>query len=329
MEKLMNQQTPKTLWKAVDTHILKPVTDHFLRYHFSKKTGFARRFIFFLYALDKAAPGTAIKIIKKIGEIRGREREKYEQVVQALCELVIAKKFLDSFPTKKGYVYEWEPVDLNGKNPEFMISSDKWRLLVEVKCPSLFEYEEKNRNAKGQVVGRFPHVKDVTEGLYGKGTIALPLDNKIKDFITSAEKKFASFSEIDLPTYGLLFVCWGQRMFEAITPLSNPGCGLLTERSFNKPNGEIARYPHVNGVIVTQHQYFLQEILAERSFDGNFEGLEYGEYWTPGSPPNPTFCRNPWSKMVSPAIFEKVLQTVPAGMSLDPTSQEMDFIHWL
>ena len=325
----MSQQTPKMIWKAIDEHILKPVSEHFLRYHFTKRTDFARRFVFFAYALDKAVPGTAVKIIKKIGEIRGAEKERYEQIVQALCELVIAKKFLESFPHKNGYAYEWEPVDLNGNNPEFMISCKKWRLLVEVKCPSLLEYEAKNRNAKGQVVGRFPHVKDITEDLYGKGTIALPLDNKIKDFLSSAEKKFSSFSEITIPTYGLLFVCWGQRMFEAITPISNPGCGLLTDRSFNKPNGEIAKYPHVNGVIVTQHQFFLQEILAERRCPGKLQGLDYGEYWTWGSPPNPTFCRNPWAKNISPNEFETALQTVPAGQSLDPISQEMDFIHWL
>jgi hypothetical protein len=325
----MIQQTPRTLWKAINEHILAPTSIHFLRYHFENKTDFARRFVYFIYALDKAAPGAALKVVKKFGEIRGGEREKYEQIVQTLCELVIAKKFFDSFPAKKGYVYEWEPVDQNGKNPEFMVSGPEWRLLVEVKSPSLFDYDQKNRTAKGQVVGRFPHVKDVTEGLYGKGTIALPLDNKVKDYLTSAEKKFSSFVEVEVPTYGLLFICWGQRMFEAITPLSNPGCGLLTERSFNKPNGEIATYPHVSGVVVTQHQYFLQEILAERPRPAGLDGLEYGEYWGYGTPPNPSLCENRWAKALLPKSLKNILQTVPAGESLDPISQQVDFIHWL
>jgi hypothetical protein len=129
----MSQQTPRTLWKAIDEHILDPISVHFLRYHFENKTVFARRFTYFIYALDKAAPGAALKVIKKLGEIRGDEREKYEQIVQALCELVIAKKILDSFPAKNGYVYKWEPIDRNGKNPEFMVLCPEWRLLVEVK----------------------------------------------------------------------------------------------------------------------------------------------------------------------------------------------------
>jgi hypothetical protein len=321
----------ETIKKYINQYLLiKDGSIHFLEYHFNNVTHFAQDFMDFMLTLEKLHPGTAEGIIKRIGSIRGKEIKKYEQIIQALCELVIAKKFIDCFPSEEGFKFHWEPVDSKEKNPEFMIIGKDWRILVEVKAPSLFDYNEKNKGASSQVVGRLGPMKDVMEGIDGKGNVALPLDNKVKDYLESAESKFSSFNDIDVPTYGILFICWGERMFEAITPLSNEGCGLLGENSFhkNKKTGQIIKFPSVSGVIVTQHQHFLQLILAERFQHESGGSLDYGEYW--GNPtPNPIFAENIYAKNPLPRQFKEVLQTIDAGDSLDPISRNIDFIIWL
>ncbi len=315
---------------AVDEHIVRDRrTQHFLTYHFDNETLFAVQFIDFVCLLERVCPGVGIYVIKKIGEIRGADISKYEQIVQALCEIVIAKKFIEAFPPEDGFQFEWEPTDKTKKNPEFMVSGDNWRILVEVKSPSLSDYEQKNRSAKAQVVGRMPFMKDVIENLYGKEHVALPLDNKLKDFLVSAEAKFSSFAAIDVPTYGLLFVCWSQRMFEAITPVTGLGSGLLTERSFYRKDGEAIKFPNVSGVIVTHHQHLLGLLLKEWALPPGVEGFEYGNYWVYGSPANPTLCPNPYALRPVPMFLQKLLHTVPAGQAIDPLAQEMEFVHWL
>lgn len=315
---------------AIKEHIIRDeLTQHFLTYHFVNSTLFGVQFIDFVCLLDRLVPDTGIYIIKKIGEIRGAHISKYEQIIQMLCEVVIAKKFIEAFPPGSGFTFEWEPTDKTKKNPEFMVKCDTWRVLVEVKCPSLFDYEEKNRMARAQVVGRTPFMKDVLENLYGKQHVALPLDNKMKDFLVSAEAKFSSFNSINVPTYNLLFVCWSERMFEAITPVTGLGSGLFTERSFYQKNGDTVIFPSIGGVIITSHQHLLGLLLKEIELPPGVNGFDYGDYWVYGSSANPTFCHNPNAQTPIPEFLQEMLHTIPAGKALDPLAQEMDFIHWI
>jgi len=114
------------------------------------------------------------------------------------------------------------------------------RKLLSRRCKS--GYETRNRGATHQLAARLPGVQDVIEKISGN-VPALPLDNKLKDFLVSAERKFSSFGQGENPTYGLLVVCWTERMFEAVSPLSNEGCGLLTPESFYEVDGEKVRFP--------------------------------------------------------------------------------------
>lgn len=314
---------------AIDEHIIRDRTSqHFLTYHFDKDTTFALQFIDFLCVLDRICAGIGVNLIKKIGQIRGTKIEKYEQIVQVLCEIVIAKKFVEAFPPEEGYNFEWEPTDKSKKNPEFLVRCADWRILVEVKSPSLTEYNQKNRAAKAQVVGRTSFMKEVIENLYGKESVALPLDNKVKDYLISAEQKFSSFTDIDVPTYGLLFVCWGERMFEAITPVTGLGSGLFTPRSYYKKHGTAVEFPNISAVIVTQHQHLLNLLLQELPLPNGVNGFEYGDFWAYASPANPTLCENPKALLPMPMFLQEALHTMPAGQSMDPLAQEMDFVHW-
>jgi len=312
----------------IAARILGGSVRHFLDFHFGNDTRFARDFVKFMCQLESLSPGAGYDIIKRIGGLQGEAPGTYEQIVQILCELVIAKKFIDSYPADHGYVFKWEPKDKNKSNPEFLILSKDWRLLVEVKAPALIDYDVKNRGVSMQLPSRLPGMRDWMTSM-SDAEPALPLDNKVKDFLISAEKKFSSFGEIDVPTYGLLVICWGQRMFEGIGPLSNEGCGLLKPTSFYEANGEKVRFPNVSGVVVTQHQFFVQEMLAQRYQFPTESCLDYGDYWVNGSPPNPVFSENVYANRQLLDEFKDVLQTVAAGESLDPMGNIVDTVFWI
>jgi hypothetical protein len=301
---------------------------HFLDFHFGNFTPFAQEFTELMCTLETLSPGSGYDFVKRIGSLQGESRATYEQIVQAICELVIAKKFIELYPVEKGFILKWEPTGKTKSNPEFMIEGPEWRLLVEVKCPSLFEYDTKNRAASQQVTARLPGMKEIMTDIGGE-VPALPLDNKVKDFLLSAEKKFSSFEENGLPTYGLLFICWGERMFEAITPLSHEACGLLKESSYFEEKGNKIRFPHVSGVVVTQHQHFIQNMLVGHPPPHQRSWLDYGEYWEYGTPPNPVLSSNEFAIRSLPMEFVKNLQTVNAGESLDPIAGMMETVWWL
>lgn len=314
--------------KDIDAAIRSGEGRHFLDFHFGNHNEFAREFIELICVLEDLCPQAGYAIVKRISSLRGTDRATYDQIVQALCELVIGKRFIEAFPADEGFKLHWEPTDMGKANPEFMLEGPKWRVLVEVKCPSLHEYETKNRAAATQLAARLPGVKDALSELNGTEP-ALPLDNKLKDFLVSAERKFSSFREVSVPTYGLLVVCWTERMFEAVSPLSNLGCGLLTSASFYRKDEKAVQFTHVSGVITTQQQFFLQRALAEYRPSHLVSDLDYGSYWSPNTPVNPVFSPNEFAKRQLPQEIIDALEAVKVGESLDPIGSPMDYVMWL
>lgn len=318
----------QTMRKDIDAAIIDGEGRHFLDFHFWNHTEFAQEFIDLMCVLEDLCPGAGCATVKKISSLRGKDRATYDQIVQALCELVIGKRFIEAFPADAGFTLRWEPTDMGKANPEFMLVGSEWRVLVEVKCPSLNEYETKNRTAAQQLAARLPGVKDVISNMSGTEP-ALPLDNKLKDFLVSAEKKFSSFGEVAIPTYGLLVICWTERMFEAVSPLSNEGCGLLTQASFYRKDEKVVQFPHISGVITTQQQSFLQEALAERRPSHLASDMDYGSYWQPNTPANPVFSPNRFAKRQLPQVVIDALEAVMVGEHLDPIASPIDFVMWL
>jgi hypothetical protein len=314
--------------RDVDAAICVGQERHFLDFHFANHNKFAQEFIELICVLEDLCLGAGRATVKKIASLRGEDRATYEQIIQALCELVIGKRFIEAFPADEGFKLHWEPTDMGKANPEFMLECPEWRVLVEVKCPSLHEYEMKNRTATHQLAARLPGVKDVISNTIGKEP-ALPLDNKLKDFLISAERKFSSFGEVSTPTYGLLVVCWAERMFEAVSPLSNEGCGLLTSASFYRKDGKAVQFEHVSGVITTQHQIFLKTALAGYRPIHLASDLDYGSYWEPNTPVNPVFSPNKSAKLQLPQNIIDALEAVMCGEHLDPIASPMDFVMWL
>lgn len=151
----------------IDAAILGGEGRHFLDFHFANHNEFAQEFIELICVLEELCPEAGNATVKKISSLRGKNREMYEQIVQALCELIIGKRFIEAFPATEGFKLDWEPTDIGKANPEFMIEGPEWRVLVEVKCPSLHEYELKNRSATQQLPARIPGLKDVMSEFSG------------------------------------------------------------------------------------------------------------------------------------------------------------------
>ncbi|UMY49304.1 hypothetical protein [Pseudomonas azotoformans] len=324
----MTHKNFQAMRRDIDAAILSGEGRHFLDFHFANHNEFAQEFVELMCVLEDLCPGAGSTTVKKISSLRGSDRATYEQIVQALCELIIGKKFIEAFPESEGFKLDWEPTDVGKANPEFMLVGPKWRLLVEVKCPSLHDYETKNGLAAQQLTARLPGLKDVMTEFSGVAP-ALPLDNKLKDFLVSAEKKFSSFQEVSVPTYGLLVVCWTERMFEAVSPLSNEGCGLLTSESYYRKDEEVVKFTHVSGVITTQQQSFLKSSLAGHRPNHLVSDLDYGSYWKPNTPANPIYSPNEFAKRQLPQEIIDVLEAVMVGHHLDPIASPIDFVMWL
>lgn len=130
----------------------------------------------------------------------GKDYFDLERYKQATSEINVLYYVLRNY--NNSFVYE--PKYNGGSNPECAFDYSGKRINIEVKCPDLtkwFEAEQRN-TAKIEFGERIPQHKEVTSeiirivangasGLGYDGVEELPrLDNKMKDYLISAQKKF-------------------------------------------------------------------------------------------------------------------------------------------
>ncbi|MDV0440325.1 MULTISPECIES: hypothetical protein [Xanthomonas] len=296
---------------------------HFLDFHVANCTPPWRRIITASAKLDIVVPGFIELIAKRLGALMGENENFYEQLLQALCEIVIAEKFVDVYKKEEGFSFTWEPTENGLKNPEFMVECEDWRLLVEVKAPSLLAHKRSATGSSMQIPYRGWDRELLAQF---SNRIVYPLDNKIKDFINSAQGKFSQFNSDKKLTYGLLVICWSERLYEAVGPLSNLATGLLTEESyFRDADNKVVTFPHVGGVLVTDHLGRISQALSHPF--GLGELMSYGSYWSSVAA-NPVFCKNPEALSCVPGHVLEKLEAIPEGEHLDPLANTMDFIYW-
>lgn len=317
--------------ELIEARLFDPGWFHWFGWHFSNTRPLARDIISTLGLIDSRAPGSAKKIAFRLGEIGGKERYEphYEQLLQLLCELVVARRLCEVFGAADGYELVWEPVGNSKKNPEFLLRGPEYDLLVEVKCPSLLTHMRKANQNDVQLLARLGDPK-IFDQLSDSGAATRPVDNRIKDFLVSAENKFASFDRTERTTFSLLVICWEQRMFEAVSPLINGSSGLLTNQSFNKDAaGEPIRFPNTDGIIVTPHLSWLIACTREEPCLGIYKSpLDYGTFG-PGVPlPDPAFINNPHSTRGMPKKVIDALYGVVPDPSGDPMTAPQDMIFW-
>jgi hypothetical protein len=159
----------------------------------------------------------------------------------------------------EGTTFADEPVAPgSARNPEFVVSMPASRIGVEVKAPALLEHQRRRARRPLQAGGRVFPAEQLVEIARGEERLTLPRDNPVKDFLISADAKFAPFQEADADFYGLLVIVWDDFMHEPVTSLIHPSSGLLTANSFARDgSGARLTFPSVNGILlVSQLQYF-------------------------------------------------------------------------
>lgn len=302
-----------------------------LKNHLSESK-FLKAFLDNLLCIENKIPGFSADFITSFASISGKEKFEphYEQLVQMLAELVIIGRLAYIFSHSR-YSFVWEPTAGDSKkNPEISIKSDDWLLLVEVKCPSFLNHTRVAASNSIQLGARIGEL-DFFNSMSNTGMATKPLDNKIKDYLISANEKFSTFKTADRSTHTILILVWTQHRYEAISPMMNGMCGLFTDSSYLKnDDGTPVEFKNIDGVIVTSHyDVILHGSRDEALPPGHSNPLDFGNVFDPNYS-HPVYIQNPASSNAkATALLDgiKAIDYVESGGN--PLTSAMDMIFWL
>lgn len=223
--------------------------------------------------VDSVSPGYAAEMLRRIGAVKGTGEEQYEALTQSCAELYVTAGLAvqaDRGPDGKA-LFSHEPGASAGKNPEFECCVRGFWLAVEVKAPKLIAFRKKQAADPFQMLARIPNLAPPTP------TSTLPRDNPVKDFVVSAEAKFAAYEPLRPEAYRVLSIVWDDFCNEPISALLSPTSGLLTPRSFHKDGaGTAVQYPHVDAIVVCRYQHQIRRATRlEPLADGLLMPLRY------------------------------------------------------
>ena len=105
----MTHKNFQAMCRDINAAILGGEARHFWDFHFANHDEFAQEFIELICSLEDLCPGAGCATVKRISSMRGADQSTYEQVVQALCELIIGKRFIEAFPADERFKLHWEP----------------------------------------------------------------------------------------------------------------------------------------------------------------------------------------------------------------------------
>lgn len=278
-------------------------TSHWWVWHFEcaragKLSPFFFRMCSAIGEIDDAAPGFAQAFVLRV-KITGQEPAKYESLMAACAELYVGMGMLrvaDKDEAGK-LLFAVEPGAMRDKKPEFVSCTQGIQYMVEVKCPGLLEHGKKRRQNDTQLNTRIANVKDALK----PGT--LPRDNPVKDFLVSAQEKFATYrSTTKARPISLLFIVWDDFGNEPIAALVSTASGLLTTNSFYRKEGQAVTFPDVDGVVVSRYQNALSHFMANRPGPDD-ETIPF-EYHNGGGFPWKALMQNPHGSTVPPELAD-------------------------
>lgn len=282
---------------------------HWFKYHLYNRHPFAVAMMQAIIACDLRIEGFAKDFLPAVAEISGKEKDPdhYDQLMQRMAELLVIRQCLQfDLP---GARYTIEPTaGASKKRPDLVVDSDALRLVIEIKAPAANKLKELRQRESVQVLSRLPP----TFGNVGEkfaAPVVLPRDNAVKDFLISANDKFASFKE-EKACVSLLVIVWDDHIHEVITALAHPASGLLTPNSFAKDRDGVAlTHPHVDGVVIVRHLAYFIHAAADKDIEERMHAFDFGG---PHSLPN-VFIPNPASATQVPAAMLDVLRALPLG----------------
>lgn len=306
---------------------------HWFRWHFEHRLHgrdhpLATSIVRACLDVEEHVPGFAIAMFDEIASVAGMKKflPHWEQLLQRLCELLVIRHVC-----KYGWSgearFQWEPTaGESAKNPELAVHTSDRTYGLEVKAPSIIQHWRERTQNPTQVPSRSMPKEEIQHLPNAEAGITLPRDNPVKDFLVSAQEKFSAFQAEDERFVGILVIVWDDFIYEPISALIHPDCGLFTPNSFARsPDGEPMSFPAVTGVVTVRHLHQLIRACRDEPLaDSCQHALDYGRS---GEFPYKAFIQNPGAPECPSEILD-CLQAAPPHPSMGAEYMPKDLVWW-
>jgi hypothetical protein len=257
---------------------------HWFSYHFRHLPPhpFVKSLIEAAATCEEAVPGLGRMLLADLAAIAGHEKHlpHWDQLNQKLAEILVLGRVL-SLPWPSGEPrFVHEPAGApKGKRPELLVEDGTDPFVFEVKAPSLLQHSIDRGTNSTQFPGRV-FDREFAEKLAGDEPVTLPRDNPVKDFLVSADAKFAPFKATRPGLRSVVVIVWDDFIYEPITSLvSEEAEGLLTARSFARtPDGAVLTYPNVDAVLLIRHLNYFIQAAREQPLGDREHAFDFGDY---------------------------------------------------
>jgi hypothetical protein len=282
---------------------------HWFQHHFSRLPlhPFAYQMIEAILDCDEHIDDFGVEFLKSIISIcdKEKDRDHYDQLMQRVAELLVIRQSLLIECAEPHYFIE-PTAGESKKRPDLVIRGDAQTIVIEIKAPSGLKLKPLRKPDSIQLLTRLSGDPKQLEESFGT-TIVLPRDNAVKDFLISADEKFASFkSEADCFT--LLVIVWDDFIQEVITAIAHEQSGLLTSNSFARnQDGSPREYPNIDAVIVVRHLMYLTSGAGDGDLLDRKHAFDFGDET---ALPNVLFS-NPISNKAVPESIRKAFRAYP------------------
>lgn len=255
---------------------------HWFGYHFSRGPThpFVASIVRACANCESAVPGLGVQLLADLASISGMQKHipHWDMLNQKLAEILVLER-LFSLPWPSGSpIFSHEPAGIaGGKRPELLVVDGGTRYAFEVKAPAILQHSINRGTNSTQVPGRTFDAK-ILEGLKQESSLTLPRDNPIKDFLISADAKFASF-KAQGPCESVLVIVWDDHIYEPITSLTGAAAkGLLTPQSFARSSdGRPIAFPYIDAVILIRHLSYFIKAAREKPLLERAHAFDFGD----------------------------------------------------
>ncbi len=304
-------------------------TYHFQFYLYGREHPFAKSIVEAITNIENVTPDFAIEMIKRISSLSGKEKFEphYEQLLQICAELYILNHVVLFFKDQEIQI-EHEPTSKKSdKNPEFIVRIDDIIFGIEVKSPSLLLHMNSRYDNQAQISTRVPGLLDSTKDLFGENDVTYPRDNPVKDFLISADEKFAGFKEENKDFISLLFIIWDDYIYEPISAMLGEPAGLFLDGSFAKDkNGEQIKFSNVDAVLLDRQLInIIHATRDEPLHDNKKHAMDYG---VKNEFPFKVIIPSPFSNTKIPDPIMECFQLYNLSPEIGAEYAPSDFIYW-
>lgn len=306
--------------------------DHWLDYHLVMPSAFGLQLLMALATCEMIASGLGFQLAKELAEIPYARDQKgqqmFEHLLQKLFEVTVLRTLV-SIEWPDGTVFLHEPINpASNKRPEFVIDTPDRVFVFEVKCPGLLDHQRKRTKNPRQFPARTmlskSEIRERALALFA-GDVTLPQDNKLKDFLVSAEEKIAGFQTAK-PQTGVLVVAWDGFMYEPISSFNHVESGLFTEASFYRDaTGVRVPFAALDGAIILNHLTLMHRATHEL-YDQHRPDVFVLE---PNCPSPNVWCPNIGGGSLPNAVLKAFDAVHAQSMAMFADYAPTEFVMWL